>query len=121
MSDDPIETWRTLLAEASKAWVLFAHGTCVVLPEPEVDPSAQAVRLLREWGPVHPGSSTGDVSVIEPASVPGFVVTCHHTDILTYVGPDEADADAGEIAIGLIGRNKRDCDAAELRVVHVEA
>ena len=48
-------------------------------------------------------------------------MTCHHNDILTYVAPDEVDADrASDLIVGLLGRSKRGQDAEELRVVHVE-
>lgn len=50
----------------------------------------------------------------------GWVVTCHHNDILTLVGPDEVGRDAEDLAVGLLGRSKRGQDAEGLRVLHVE-
>lgn len=59
--------------------------------------------------------------MIELANYPGWVVTSHHPDILTYVGPDEfEEAEPAEVMVGLIGRGKREQDAAELSIVHVE-
>lgn len=114
-----IDVWQRLLADPHKSWVLFEHGTCVVLPAPEEDLAEQATDLLKQFGPAHAGSSAGDFGVIDPEGVEGWVVTGHHNDVLTYVGPDEPQ-DESQIAVGLLGRSKRHRDGTELRVVHVE-
>lgn len=115
-----IEAWRTTINGPGKSWVLFENGTCVILMNPGADLAAQATALLREFGPVHAGSSFGDFSTITLEDGRGWVVTCHHGDILTFVGPDEASPDAVDVVIGLLGRAKRGQDADELRVLHVE-
>jgi hypothetical protein len=113
--------WRRIIQGDGKSWVAFAHGTCVVLPDPEpgVDLAAQAVDILREYGPVHVGTPAGDFGTITLDPGPGWVVYGHHDDVLTYVGPDEV-SDTGDLAVGLYGRDKRDADGHELHVVHVE-
>ena len=89
--------------------------------EPEGDLSTQATELLREWGPVHAGSSSGDFGTIELPDRKGWVVTCHHDDILTFVAPDEVDpGEADDLTIGLLGRSRRGQDADQLQVIHVE-
>lgn len=115
-----IKTWRSIIRGAEKSWVLFENGTCVILMQPEDDLEAQAKAILAEYGPVYPGTPQGDFSVIHPDNYPGWVVTCHYNDILTYVGPDDAGDDAQDLTIGLLGRQKRDDDAHELTVIHVE-
>ena len=40
--------------------------------------------------------------------------------MLTYVAPEEVSEPDNDLAIGLTGRAKRDLDARELTVVHVE-
>jgi hypothetical protein len=116
-----VDVWRSIIRGDEKSWVLFENGTCVVLMEPQGDLAAQATALLREWGPVHAGSSFGDFSTIELEGDKGWVVTCHHNDILTYVGPDEvAPEAASDLGVGLLGRSKRGQDAEEPRVIHVE-
>lgn len=115
-----IEAWRATLLGPNKSWVLFENGTCVILMAPEADLAAQATALLREFGPVHAGSSFGDFSTITLENGRGWVVTCHHNDILTFVGPDEASPDAPDVMVGLLGRFKRGQDAEELRVLHIE-
>lgn len=113
------DVWRRLLADPRKSWVLFEHGTCVVLTAPDGDLAEQATTILAEFGPVRAGSAAGDFGVINPKDVEGWVVTGHHNDVLTYVGLDEP-RDASQIAVGLCGRSKRHRDGTELHVVHVE-
>ncbi|WP_037872427.1 hypothetical protein [Streptomyces sp. NRRL S-37] len=111
--------WQRLLADPHKSWVLFEHGTCVVLTAPDGELAGQATEILRTFGPAHAGSSAGDFGVIDPENAEGWVVTGHHNDVLTYVGPDEPQ-DRSEISVGLLGRAKRHRDGTELHVVHVE-
>ncbi|WP_405717606.1 hypothetical protein OG607_01300 [Streptomyces sp. NBC_01537] len=114
-----IDLWQRLLADPRKSWVLFEHGTCVVRTAPGGELVEQATEILKEFGPAHAGSSAGDFGVIDLKDVEGWVVTGHHNDVLTYVGPDEPQ-DQSEIAVGLFGRSKRHRDGTELHVVHVE-
>lgn len=118
-TENLIDVWQRLLADPRKSWVLFEHGTCVVLTAPEGELAEQAIDLLRKFGPAHAGSSAGDFGVIDIEGVEGWVVTGHHNDVLTYVGPDEP-RDHSQIAVGLFGRSKRHQDGTELHVVHVE-
>ena len=125
MSDnqkDLIETWRGIIVGEGKSWVLFSHGTCVILTGQTTDLEQQATQLLREWGPVVVGTPSADFDVIELRDDPGWVVTCHHPDILTYVGRDEFEGPTppDDIFIGLAGRSRRGQDADELQVVHIE-
>jgi len=121
MTDEElIEAWRAIINGPEKSWVLFENGTCVILTDPQGDLAAQATALLAEWGPVRIGSSFADFAVIELEDGRGWAVTCHHNDILTLVTPDEIKEGASDVAIGLLGRAKRNRDAEELRVLHVE-
>src|SRR5262249_32945013 len=113
-----IEAWRRIVLGDSKSWVLFSHGTCVIIVQPKADLRAQAVELMREYGPVQVGSPAGDFSVITLTGHPGWAVTCHHDDILTYVAPEELSADKRGDA--MFGRDKRDRDASELEVIHIQ-
>ncbi|MFF4388242.1 hypothetical protein ACFY0G_15885 [Streptomyces sp. NPDC001552] len=107
-----IDVWQRLLADPHKSWVLFEHGTCVVLTAPEGELAAQATGILAEFGPAR-------FRVIDLEDAEGWAVIGHHRDVLTYVGPDEL-VDASDIAVGLYGRSKRHQDGIELHVVHVE-
>ncbi|WP_327309591.1 hypothetical protein OG730_39000 [Streptomyces sp. NBC_01298] len=114
-----IDVWMRLLSDPRKSWVLFEQGTCVVLTDPDGELAGQATEILKEFGPAHAGSSAGDFGVIDLQDADGWVVTGHHNDVLTYVGPDEPQ-DHSEISVGLLGRSKRHRDGTELHVVHVE-
>jgi len=120
-NDDLIRTWRSIIVGEGKSWVLFENGTCVIFTNATDDVEKQAKDLLAEWGPVQAGTPAGDFNVVALAEHPGWVVTCHHPDILTYVDPEEVGPQAADIMVGLIGRSKRDQDAHELKVVHVES
>jgi hypothetical protein len=118
-----VDTWRSIIAGDGKSWVVFEHGTCVVLSDPAADPAAdpadRAVEILREFGPVHAGTPSADFGTIHLEDTPGWVVTGHHPDVLTYVSPyDVTQHDT--LVVGLAGRTIRDQDARELTVVHVQ-
>ena len=117
-----VETWRKINVGEGKSWVLFKHGTCVVIKNPTGDIKAQAIDIMKEWGKVTVATPSADFNVIGLRDDPGWVVTCHHPDILSYVSPDEfqGNSEPQEIVIGLLGRFKRGRDAEELEVVHVE-
>jgi hypothetical protein len=119
---DYVDSWRKALISAdTKSWVLFENGTVVVLMAPEDNLKSQALDLLKEWGPVHVGSPTGDFSVIPLSNHSGWIVTCHHNDILTYVAPSEIKEDKpSDVMVGLHGRSKRGWDAHDLKVIHIE-
>jgi hypothetical protein len=121
LNDDLVDTWRRIILGEDKSWVLFAHGTCVMLPEPDdtVDLASRAVDILREYGPVQAGSSAGDFGTIVLDPGPGWAVYGHHSDVLTYVGPQEVSTTT-DLAVGLHGRNKRDLDGRDLQIIHVE-
>ncbi|MFX1251920.1 MAG: hypothetical protein ACFFCZ_09950 [Promethearchaeota archaeon] len=116
-----VDTWRTIILGEQKSWVMFEHGTCVILMKPQEDLQAQAREILAEWGPVVPGSSLGDFTVITLKNYPGWVVEYHHPDILNYVSPNEFEEDEPDhVSVGYIGRNKRREDAKSLNIVHIE-
>ena len=120
MPDNLIDTWREIVLGDEKSWVLFQHGTCVILTQPEPDLAAQATEIMREWGPVHAGSSAGDFSTITLSDYPGWVVTGHHPDMLNYVSPDDVGEEAEDLAVGLAGRSVRNQDGEAPQVVHIE-
>jgi len=118
--DDLVKIWRSIIVGEHKSWVLFENGTCVIFTNASGDISNQATDLLKEWGPVHVGTSSADFSVVDLADGQGWVVTCHHPDILTYVDPEEIGPAPNELTIGMLGRGMRDDDAHDLHIVHVE-
>ena len=120
-TDPTIARWRRIGATSGKSWVLFSHDTCVLFDEATGDLAERARALMREWGPVQVATPSADFSVTALREPEGWLVHCHHPDIITYVGPEEGlGGAASEIVVGLLGRAKRDADAKEQAVVHVE-
>jgi hypothetical protein len=116
-----VDRWRGINQDPEKSWVLFRNGTCVILRLPEGDLAALATELMKEWGPVYVGTPAADFNVIDLAPAPGWIVTCHHQDILTYVSHEEMmGAAPNDLMVGLLGRLKRDRDAQELEIIHIE-
>ena len=118
--DEAIRFWRGFIGDPFAPWVLFRHGTCVILDEPAWEPAARATQILREYGPVIVGTDAADFNVIDPGDGRGRIVTCRHPAILTHVAPDEAPPGADDMVIGLIGRTRRHADAAQPVARHVE-
>lgn len=102
-------------------WVLFEHGTAVRIDDdpPPDDLAAAATALLAEWGPVQAGTPAGDFDVFPAGGTGPWLVTSHHPGVVTYVAADDVDNPV-DVMVGLLGRAKRDQDAAECTVVHVE-
>jgi hypothetical protein len=110
-----------MLEAPNGGWVLFSHGTCVVPRGAPADLAASAIEILRRWGAVEAGESSADFDVAPLGAVPGWVVACHHPDILVHVDPEDVGGEgADEIDVGLVGRQRRGDDARDLNVVHVE-
>lgn len=118
---NPTSVWYNIINDKKKSWVEFENGTCVVLMNPESDLAQQAKDILAENGIVHAGPSFGDFSVMKLDDFPGWIVFGHHPDILNYVAEDafEDNPSPMEVMVGLLGRQNRDTDAHELKVVHV--
>lgn len=115
--------WREIIIGPGKSWVVFENGTCVVLMAPDgSDPATQATALLQEYGQVQTGTPSADFEIIELAEYPGWVVTCHHPDILNYVPADALAEKAGppDLLVGLMGRSARDEDARHPVVIAIQ-
>lgn len=115
-----IDTYKKIIVGHQKSWVLFENGTCIILMNPEKDLSSQALTLLAQYGPVQAGTPAGDFSVITLTATEGWSVTCHHPDIINYVSPKELGSDKVDYKVGLLGRSKRDMDAKNPTIIHVE-
>ena len=118
--DTLIQAWKDIIIGDGKSWVIFKNGTAVIFVNDNEGLEEKALKILAEWGPVHAGGPAGDFSTIVLPDDKGWIVTCHHNDILTYVAPDEVDEDTEDFVIGILGRSKRDLDAEQLEIVHIE-
>lgn len=116
---DLISIYKKIIIDLNASWVLFRHGTCVMLLEPQKNIKEQAVKILREHGLVVSGSSSGDFEVTKIPEIYGWIVTGDYPGIMVYISEQEGKK-KGDVEIGLIGRNKREHDSKELEIVHVE-
>ena len=106
-------------------WVVFRHGTAWVLEESSpaisaADVESEAVANLGEHGPVLVGSSAGDFNPLPLKGGLGWLVCFSPEGMFTALLPQECPVPPDPLRIGLMGREKRARDAAELEVIHVE-
>lgn len=75
---------------------------------------------MKEFGPVYPGTSAGDMNIKSFMKPYGWLVSGHGPGMHTYVHPDEMEVDNPDhIMVGFYGRSKRDRDSIELRIVKI--
>lgn len=112
-------TWKQILeGNPPKPWVVFRHGTCVILNEPVTDPVAEAKQLLKKWGPYVAGTSSGDMLIYTLRNDLGFVVGGGHPNIFSFVDSEIClGGQTSSCLPGLVGRYIRDLDAKELIIV----
>ncbi|MFW9924645.1 MAG: hypothetical protein ACFFDW_15290, partial [Candidatus Thorarchaeota archaeon] len=97
----------------------------IICLEPEENLEQKTIEILKEWGPIIPGTDRGDFKVHKAETLPGWLVFYAHPDIANYVSPEELSLDETEesfndLTIGLAGRNKRHLDAESLKIIHIE-
>ena len=74
-------------------WVLFENGTYVIFDAVDTIPDmeAEAIKLMKEYGPAHAGGPAGDFSVTHLHRTEGWVVSGHgygmYTRALHKSGP----------------------------------
>ncbi len=121
-----VKIWRVQIKDNPPSWVIFEHGTCVIVKEANVDIKTQAKEILKKWGPVVPGTDLGDFSVADIDDEQLWLVTYTHPDIANIVNLTELSDEAGEnpigntAIIGITGRNKRQEDAKTLNIIYIE-
>lgn len=123
----PVE--KTLLEHVKLAinpkfedWVLFENGTYIMFDDASQieDLEKEAIRQMKEFGPVAAGGPAGDFNVINLNKTEGWVVSGHGYGMYTYVNPSELDSSSpNDLTIGLYGRSKRDKDGNNPKIIHV--
>lgn len=94
-------------------WVLFKNGTYIIFDNADTisDIKAEAIKSMKKYGPVYPGSQAGDFGVISLKKTEGWIVTGHGYGMYTYVNPIELKSEKlTDSEIGLFGRKKRELD-----------
>jgi hypothetical protein len=114
--DKLAEIYRKVIEPRLKDWVVFEHGTCVILYHPPKDLKAEAIEVLKKYGTVTSGSESADFTVMKVDN--GWIVAGSQPGILNYVSEEEG-RNKEDYEIGLIGRNKKEQDSKELKVTFV--
>ncbi len=104
-------------------WVLFSNGTVVIIDDPtdKENLKEKALTHMKQYGPVYPGCPAGDFSTVELHDTEGWLVSVYGHGMYTYVHPQELENSNPESAlIGLYGRDKRDKDSRELKIIYIK-
>ena len=112
---DLVNIYKKVIEPRLKNWVVFEHGTCVILYHPPKDLKAEATEILQKYGTVTPGSESADFTVMKVDN--GWVVTGYQPGILNYVSEDEGRGKE-DYEIGLVGRSKKEQDSKALKIVY---
>lgn len=120
---------RTLLENVKLAinpkfqdWVLFENGTYIIFDNADTisEIKLEAVKLMKEFGPVYAGSPAGDFGVTHLNKTDGWNVSGHCYGMYTYVNPNEIDTKSpNDSEIGIFGRTKREKDGKNPMIIHV--
>lgn len=103
-------------------WVLFKNGTYIIFDNADTIPNLEieAIKSMKEFGPVYPGGPAGDFGVTHLNKTDGWVISGHGYGMYTYVDPDELKSESpDDTEIGLTGRNKRDLDGKNPIIIHI--
>ena len=116
-----IEHIKKAINPEFKNWVVFSNGTYIIIEDSTItDSKKKAIEIMKEYGPVYPGSPAGDISITKLSRTDGWVVGGYYYGMYTYVSPREMEKEnPGDIDVGLWGRQKRGKDAKELKVIYV--
>ncbi|MDR3022934.1 hypothetical protein [Chryseobacterium sp.] len=105
-------------------WVLFENGTYIIFDDISTvkDVKEEAIKLMKEFGPVYAGGPAGDFNIIHLNLTEGWLVSGHGYGMYTYVHPSELDNDSpNDLEIGLYGRSKRDSDGQNPEIIHINS
>lgn len=102
-------------------WVLFKNGTYIIFDNADTIPSLEneAIKLMKEFGPVHVGGLAGDFGVTHLNETEGWIVSGHGYGMYTYVSPSEVSEKPEDLEIGLFGRQKRNMDGEKPVILHI--
>ena len=119
---DLIHNVRLAINPKFQDWILFKNGTYIVFDNADIIPDleSEAIKLMKEFGPVYAGGSAGDFGTANLGKNKGWIVSGHGYGMYTYVDPSEIKhKKTNDVEIGLFGRNKRDLDGKNPNIIHV--
>ncbi|MBI2593945.1 hypothetical protein HYW44_04880 [Candidatus Daviesbacteria bacterium] len=111
--------YKKVIEPNLKNWVVFEHGTCVIIYHSKEDLENEAKEVLQKYGLPTPGTPSADFEVMKLQGLAGWIVSGNQPGILNYVSEDEGE-DKEDYEIGLIGRNKKEQDLKELKIIYIE-
>jgi len=103
-------------------WILFKNGTYIIFENANeiYDLESEALKLIKEFGPVYTGEHSEDFDVTDLKNIEGWIVSGHGYGMYTYVSPKEIKSPTPNItAIGLYGRSKKDLDGRNPLIIHI--
>lgn len=105
-------------------WVLFKNGTYIIFDNADTikNVNDEAIKQMKEFGPVFAGGPAGDFSTIHLTQTDGWVISGHGYGMYTYVNPSEIENKTpNDIEIGLFGRTKRDIDGKKPEIIYTSS
>lgn len=115
-SKDLVAIYKKIIDPKFKDWVVFESGTCVIIYNHQMDLKEEARGILKKYGAVTPGTESADFTIMKVE--PGWIVTGNQPGILNYVSEDEGGGKE-DFEIGLIGRNKKELDGKESKIIYI--
>jgi hypothetical protein len=122
MSKSLLENVRLAINPKFQEWVLFQNGTYIIFNDTDTIESIEkeAIKQMRQFGPVHIGSPAGDFGVQQLNKTEGWSVSGHGYGMYTYVNPSELPSqNPNDNEIGLVGRDKRNRDGLNPVIMHI--
>ena len=121
-SEALVNIYKKVIDPKFTNWVVFEHGTCVIIYHTQSDLKTEATEVLKKYGSAVAGTSSADFNVakVDPDQIgvdSGWIVTGDQPGILNYVSEDEGQGKE-DFEIGLIGRNKKELDSRELKIIY---
>lgn len=117
-SEELVVIYKKVIEPKLKDWVIFEHGTCVIIYKSQGDLKSEAIETLKKYGTLTPGSSSADFQVLKVDS--DWIVAGDQPGILNYVSYEEGK-EKEDYEIGIIGRNKKEYDSQELKIIYTNS
>lgn len=117
-----LDNVRLAINPKFKDWVLFENGTYIIFDDVSKieNIEKEAIRLMKEFGPVAAGGPAGDFNVTSLNLTKGWIVSGHGYGMYTYVNPKELESNyPSDMTIGIYGRTKRNADGLNPAIIHV--
>ncbi len=114
------DIYQKVIEPNIKNWVVFEHGTCVIIYHSKGNLENEAKEVLQKYGTSTPGTPSADFRVTKLEGLPGWIVSGDQPGILNYVSGDEGE-DKEDWEIGLIGRDKKEQDLKKLKIIHIQS